>query len=400
MSRVLRFKVGDLALCVRGFLTGQGCEVTRVLDGTPREAEGPRGERFRCLADYLIRLQDGTEGMAVDAALTPLGGYEPDADNLAFEVGRIGVSRYVGLGYLDGAIGRVRLGGSPAQVGGFFGRATDRDGFGIFSGTGQKYGGFLRLSPPGRFSGSYESIVGIVRELDSGTLQREYLTVESRFAKGTRLLFFERAELDLRRNASPQATAQLYQLSNVSVSANVRFGSASYALFSYDARKLPPALLGPVDPTLLPLDALQQGLRANLTVGRAGGVSVTGGLTLRLQGGSTRNALAFNGGFYHPDLLGLSVGADASQFSNGTTDGILMMARTGKRFRAGHSIDVAYGNSLYRLISTGDSRKTQWLRVSVNGELGKGLYLLGDSEYYRGDDLKGPKGLFEVGYRF
>ncbi len=82
MSRVLRFKVGDLALCVRGFLTGQGCEVTRVLDGTPREAEGPRGERFRCLADYLIRLQDGTEGMAVDAALTPLGGYEPDADEL------------------------------------------------------------------------------------------------------------------------------------------------------------------------------------------------------------------------------------------------------------------------------------------------------------------------------
>ena len=44
--------------------------------------------------------------------------YQPPEENFAFEVGRIGASNFVGIGYLDGALAQVRVRSSPLQVGG------------------------------------------------------------------------------------------------------------------------------------------------------------------------------------------------------------------------------------------------------------------------------------------
>ena len=72
----------------------------------------------------------------------------------------------------------------------------------------------------------------------------------------------------------------------------------------------------------------------------------------------------------HADLLGLSLGVDASGFSNGYTE------------------------------ATNDHRKAQWLRLMGRFELGRHAYLGGDLEYDQGDDLDGPSGLFEAGWIF
>ena len=122
--------------------------------------------------------------------------YEPASDGLGLEAGRIGIYRFVGIGYLDGVLARFRP--VPVlQVGGFAGRNADVEALG-YGGTGSKMGGFLRLAPGGRWAtGAYDATLAFVREDADGDVSREYLSLESRFGGGSRWSLFERAELDL-----------------------------------------------------------------------------------------------------------------------------------------------------------------------------------------------------------
>jgi hypothetical protein len=114
------------------------------------------------------------------------------------------------------------------------------------------------------------------------------------------------------------------------------------------------------------------------------------------------NAYSFNGGLRHANLLssGFSVGVDGSGFSNGYTNGGLVSARLGRRFEAGHMLDLSYGRSFYRVKDTAQDRTTQWLRLLGRAELGHRVYLQGNVEYDTGDDLKGPRGFLELGVFF
>jgi hypothetical protein len=96
----------------------------------------------------------------------------------------------------------------------------------------------------------------------------------------------------------------------------------------------------------------------------------------------------------------VSVGLDASGYRNDFTEGLLVLARTGRRFGHGHSIDLSGGGSFYRTRATGITRRTEWGRLSLRGELGHGLYLVSDGEYDFGDDLSGPRVMIELGWRF
>ena len=112
------------------------------------------------------------------------------------------------------------------------------------------------------------------------------------------------------------------------------------------------------------------------------------------------NAYSWNGGLRHSSLFGLSVGLDGSGFSNGYADGTVIMARAGRRFRAGHMLDLSYGRSTYHVTSTEEDRSTQWFRLMGRLELGRHAYVTGDLEYDKGDDLEGPRGLIEAGWIF
>ena len=114
------------------------------------------------------------------------------------------------------------------------------------------------------------------------------------------------------------------------------------------------------------------------------------------------NAYSFNAGVRHANLFssGFSAGIDGSGFSNGYTDGGLVMARVGRRFDGGHMLDLSLGRSVYRVKQTEQDRTTQWLRLMGRGELGHRVYLQGDFEYDSGDDLKGPRGFLELGILF
>lgn len=327
--------------------------------------------------------------------------YEPVSDRFVFELGRISSSRFLSVAYLDGALGRVRL-VPRLQVGGFFGKRADVDGLG-FEGSGQKYGGFLRLAPNGRYSmSSYEVIVAAVREFASHDISREYVSVESQFGRGGRWSVFERAEVDLNRGWRRTLADKGYQLSNVSVSANLRFSNAASMALSYDNLKNYRTFLNRSVPENEFERLLHQGLRGSLYLGQPYGINVSANAGVVFKGKDPQNSYSYGGGIRHGNLFGrtLSFGVDGAGYSNAYTEGYLLMAQAGKRFGRGHQLDLGYGNARYRVRATGQSRMSQWLRFTGRVEIVGGLALLSDVQYDEGDDVKGPRGFFELGYRF
>ena len=73
--------------------------------------------------------------------------------------------------------------------------------------------------------GGYDVMLAYVRENADGDVSREYLSLESRFSGGGRWSIFERAELDLNTGWRKEVTGNSTQLSNVSLSANLRVAS-------------------------------------------------------------------------------------------------------------------------------------------------------------------------------
>ena len=196
--------------------------------------------------------------------------YEPASDGVGLEAGRIGIYRFVGIGYLDGVLARFR----PVplvQVGGFVGRNADVEALG-YGGTGSKMGGFVRLAPGGRWAtGAYDATLAFVREDADGDVSREYLSLESRFGGGSRWSIFERAELDLNTGWRQEMSGTSYQLTNVSLSGNLRVTPSAWAYVSYDGRRNYRYYLNRIVPEEVFDDLLHQGLRAGINLNRPGG---------------------------------------------------------------------------------------------------------------------------------
>ncbi len=332
--------------------------------------------------------------------------YDPPSDDFSLEAGRIGIYRFVGIGYLDGALVRFRP-ATNLHLGAFGGRAVEIEGLG-FNGTGAKYGAFVQLAPGGRYSMSgLDTLLAVVRETAQGDVSREYLSLETRYSGGSRYSFFERAEVDLNRGWRQEATGKTLQLSNISLTGNLQVASSAWAFVSYDGRRNYRYYRNRLVPEEVFDDLLHQGLRAGLNLSRPGGFGATAGFGMSLKEQDPRNpelnvanAYSFNGSVRHANLFGLSLGLDGSGFSNGYANGALVSARVGRRFAAGHTLDFSYGRSVYRVKSTAEDRKTQWLRMLGRFELGRHAYLSADLEYDKGDDLDGPRGLVEAGWIF
>jgi len=334
--------------------------------------------------------------------------YQPASDRFGVEIGRVGIQRFVGVGYLDGALAHYRL-NSRVRLGGFFGRRSDIDGLG-FEGSGQKYGGFLAIGPASRWSRSgFETVLAAVREFAGSEISREYVSLESRFGSGSRWSLFERAEVDFNRGWRQELAGESYQLSNLSLSTSLRLSPTGSVFASYDSRRNYRAFWNRDVPENAFDALLHQGLRAGFNYGGARGASVSGSFGLRFKETSlafpeldSANSYSVNANVRHGNLWAsrLSAGLDVSGFRNAYTEGALLSGRLGRSFRAGHLLELAYGYSLYRVEETREDRSTQWFRLVGRGELTRKVYLSADFEYDMGDDLKGPRGFLELGYQF
>jgi hypothetical protein len=147
-------------------------------------------------------------------------------------------------------------------------------------------------------------------------------------------------------------------------------------------------------------DLMHQGMRASLNLGGSS-LQFTAGGGVRLKDQTTAsNAYSANLGLHHGGNTGFRMGVDALSFSNGYTKGAYGTASVGHHISKHLDTDAMYGVSLYSIKSTNENRVTHWVRLLARADLTRGVFLSGDVEYDQGDDMKGPRVFFELGWRF
>lgn len=338
--------------------------------------------------------------------------YEPDDARYGFRLGRLGTNPFVGIGYLDGGLARVRL-VRQLELGGFYGRRPEIEEIG-FDGSGSKYGVFARLIPSATEGREpFELLLAGIREEGETEISREYVAVESRYDPGKRWSFYQHAEVDLNTGWREQAAGSSSQLSQLSFSALGRVSERSRLVISYDRFERYLTEETRFIPTELFDDMMRQGLRVSYQIGPPRGlnVSITGGARYRDQnlvdvrddGRDPDTSYSLGLGVWHPELPGLKlfVGGDVMGFTNPVTDGLLVTGRIGRRFNGGHEVSVALGGTVAReALLVDEERTTQWARASLWLELPLDLFGQAELEVLTGDEIEGQRLSLGLGYRF
>lgn len=328
--------------------------------------------------------------------------YDPQRGRFKAQIGRIAVSPFVAVGFLDGFIGQVRL--IPAiDIGALFGSqpVIQDDGF---KSVGQKYGAYTRFSAF-RQSGrpDLEVFVAGIREEGEEDVSREYVSLETRYTPGGRWSLYQRAELDLNNGWREEAAGTKTQLSNLALSLNARISqfsrfSASYdrweRYFTEESRSVSEELFD---------NLLRQGLRARYSYSRPRGMGFSVYAGYRDRQGEDENTASFGGAVRHSNIAnwGLMVGGDVLGYSNPATEGFVARLQSSKRFRGGHEIALLIGGRLYssKLFDDASDRSDQWIRLSGWVELPLDFFARAEFEYSDGDDIQGQRIILSAGYR-
>ena len=245
----------------------------------------------------------------------------------------------------------------------------------------------------------HDAQVAAVREFSGSELSREYVSYQGRLASGTRFTSFQWAEVDLNTGWRQALASSSAQLSNLSLSASYRVSTSVQAGLSYDQRRNYWTQELRSLPQILFDKYLHQGLRVRLDTFRPGTFGMSGSFGVLLEERDQSRSYSWGLGLRHPRLLGFFASVDGSGFTNPTTNGYVGSARLGRSFR-GAQTDLSYGVSYYSFKTTTDTRLNQWGRLSARFDLPHRVYLQVDAEYDHGDDVKGPRGVVELGYRF
>jgi len=348
--------------------------------------------------------------------------YEPDDRRYGYRVGRLLAGPYVGVGYLDGALGRFSV--SPRlDVGAFAGARPDVADLGFESG-GSKAGLFVRWSPaagaddPGqraaraRFAQRGEPfelfVAGVREEPDSGSAadaRREYVAIETRWVPGSRWAFYQRAEIDLEPPPGGADAGESSRLSQLSLSAVGTLSPAARVRIVYH-RTDPFLFEEEVDPDLPEArfeDLLRQGVRAGLDFGRPGGATVGLDAGVREDESDRDPTASLRLYALHPRAFGgdWSLSASALGFTGELFDGALVQARVARRLGRGHELSLAAGGSGHRESAFEDEELVAWwARAGAWFELPANLFGRAEFEVADGDGREGQRLSTSLGWRF
>jgi len=327
--------------------------------------------------------------------------YNPPEGRYAFSVGRLGTSPFVGIGYLDGALGQVRL-GTHVYLGAFGGRNPDIAELG-FKGRGSKYGAYARFrtSPPGQRRG-VDVLIGGARQNGESAVSREYATLQVLYRNSGSWSVSQYAEVDVNRDWREELAGSGTQLSLFSVNASGRVSRSSRLFVGYNLNKRFRTEETRSVPVELWDDLRRQGLQARFQFGRPAKLQASFQAGLRERQDDPDNTVWVGASVYHPNVIarGFFVGGNLSVFSNPLTDGTLLSARVAKRFRAGHEVSLVLGGMTQDYQDIGETVSDYWLRIAGWIELPKRLFARGEVEIDRGDDLEGQRLTLGIGYRF
>ena len=337
--------------------------------------------------------------------------WEPPEGRWALRAGRLGASPYAGIGYLDGALGEVRLAGN-LSVGAFAGRRPVIEELG-FDGDGSQVGGFLRLAPrngAGDFR-PWQLVVGGQREETDAGAFRDLLTVEGSWdgelwSVAEYLRWQAGGDLVGPGGAAVEEGTGLVDLA---LFARRRLAGGGGVTVSYDRLEPRPELDAVLEgPEELFVERLRQGLRFGWDGGGGNaGWRWSGALGLRrgeVEGVTqaeeeSGDTVSLRLAARHPRLVGgLSFGVSATGFSAPDLDGLLVSLRSGHRFAGGHELELALGATGHRGLLE-EERVSGWARLSGWAELPGNLFARAEAELAGGDDYEGLRLGLGLGYR-
>jgi hypothetical protein len=327
--------------------------------------------------------------------------YDPPQGRFMLSAGRLGTSPFVGIGYLDGVLGQVRVGGG-FDVGGFYGARPVMEEFGIDN-AGAKYGAYTRFRPRrGGALRGFELYLAGIREDGEEGVSREYAAIDMRYRPGGRWTYSQHTEIDFNQDWREELAENSVQLSNLNLVASGQLSRSTRLILSYDRNQL----YLTEELRFVPEDLYEllwrQGLRARLQVGKPGKLqfSVDGGARERQD--DPDKTYTVGAGVYDSNVFvqGLYLGGSLSLFSNPTTDGFLGSFRASKSLRGGHQVSLVLGALGQQNSEFNRDTTTQWLRLSGWIELPARLFARAEVEYDTGDDLEGYRLDLGLGYRF
>ena len=311
--------------------------------------------------------------------------YEPFDGRVAVQAGRIGNSPAVGLGYLDGILGRVRI-LDGFDVGAFYGYRPDIAELSPDTST-TKYGAFVRIAPVPM---AELTIAGVATQNDSA--ESSFLAVDGRYSPSERLSLFAHGR------AALSGTVEDERDVDTILTAVTRLSASTTLTASYE--RVQPGIDDDLRTTdQLIEDYLRQGFRVTL---RHTNFFLGGGIRTGNEdaGDGDGNTYFASGGLSHPKLLGLSASLGATAFSSPLSDGLFVNARVGRRFGAGHLAELTAGAMLADEPAMEDFTMTSWLRAGVWIELPYDVFGRAELELTAGDAPAGHRVNVGVGYRF
>lgn len=295
---------------------------------------------------------------------------------LGARVGRIGNTPYVGLGYLDGALVSVNV-ASFVQVGAFGGLQPNIRDLSFDSGA-TKYGAFARV-----FGDAADLVVAAATVEDN-----PFVSVDGRWAMTPTVSLFAHGRAgDEAFDTMAGVIAQLTPRQSVTV--------------SYE--RVDP---GPDDDLRTTDQVINDFLRQGARVSYRGPYATLGaGLRSGDEGsGDEREEPTYSAtaGLSHPNLFGgVYAGIHATGFSSQLSDGLFAQLRAGRRFGAGHSVELSAGALLVDETALDELSSTAYLRGAVWIELPYDLFARGEAEFTSGDSRNtGHRISLGAGYRF
>ena len=158
--------------------------------------------------------------------------YAPPQGRFSYSVGRLGTAPFVGLGYLDGALGQVYL-GAGFDFGAFFGKGVDFTDL-EYAKLGTKYGAYTRYRSNRTGPKGFEIYVAGVRENGEDEVSREYAAIDIRYRGAGSWIFSQHTEIDFNRDWREELSSDSTQLSNLNLIAAGRLAPAWRLIITYD----------------------------------------------------------------------------------------------------------------------------------------------------------------------
>lgn len=309
--------------------------------------------------------------------------YEPFDGRVAVQAGRIGNSPAIGLGYLDGALARVRI-IDGVDAGAFFGFRPDVTELTPDTST-TKYGAFIRLEPVPM---AELTVAGVRTQNDAA--ESTFVAVDGRYAPSERLSLFAHGR------AAISGTVEDERGVDTILTAVTRLTSTTTLTASYE--RIQPGIDDDLRTTDQVIDDyLRQGFRVSL---RHPNFFIGGGVRTGDDEVDDNNTYSATAGLSHPRIFGIAASISATGYSSPINDGVFVNARFGRRFGAGHLAELTAGALLVDEAAIEQLTMTSWIRGGVWIELPYDVFARAELELTAGDADPGHRLNLGVGYRF